>query len=270
MRKLHKHSLTIRNLSATSASIIGMALLLVPIAKGDKIAPIYNPTIELSTRSSKKRNLAELDYMQPIWNNGNSLSLVDLKLKLDNNKSKEVNLGLVYRHNFDDKFILGIYGYLDHRRTGNNFAVSGFTPGAEMLSKYLDARVNFYVPQNKRKKTAHNNKKTVEIKGTSIYALSGGHKYEYPLKGYDVEVGTPLFGFSDDLNEKFGTKLFVGRYDFRNKNTKSVIGTRFRLEQKLGSMQLGDGGLYFTLNAEMQYDKVRKRQYTAGIGAKNI
>jgi hypothetical protein len=34
---------------------------------------------------------------------------------------------------------------------------------------------------------------------------------EYALKGYDIEIGGPIFGFSDNLNEKFGTKIFVAK-----------------------------------------------------------
>ncbi len=193
---------------------------------------------------------------------------LDLKLKLDNKRSKEVNLGLVYRYNYDDKAILGTYAYFDHRYTGGNFSVSGLTAGAEVLSKYIDARANIYIPQNKRKKTSHNSKKTVEIDGTSIFAISGGHRYESSLKGYDIEVGTPVFAFSDSLNEKFGTKIHVARYSFTAKNVKPITGTRFRVEQDLGETWLGDSRYRFHISAETQFDKVRKRQNFIGLGLK--
>ncbi len=228
----------------------------------------YTSTMELSTKNSKNRNIIELDYMKPIWDYENRLIILDTKLKADNHQSKEINLGLVHRNNFNDNVIIGVYGYFDYRRTGTGFNVSGITLGAEALSQYLDARVNLYLPFKDKKKICHNNKKTVEIKGTSIFAITGGHKYEYAHKGYDIEVGGPIFGFSENINEKIGTKLFVARYDFRAKGVKSIIGTRFRLEQKLGSMQLREHRLNFTLNAETQYDKVRKRQSYIGLGAK--
>jgi len=155
-----------------------------------------------------------------------------------------------------------------HRVTASNFAVSGLTAGVEVLSRYLDARVNIYIPQNKRKKIAANNKKTVEIRGTSIFATSGGHKYESALRGYDIEVGAPLFGFSDSLNEKLGTKIYVARYDFRNKGVKSITGTRFRIEQELATFWLGDSSYKLHLGAETQYDKVRKQQHYVGLGVK--
>ena len=64
----------------------------------------------------------------------------------------------------------------------------------EALSKYVDARVNFYVPENKKKKITHNYKKRAELQGTRLYAVSGGHEYEYALKGYDIEIGGQFLG----------------------------------------------------------------------------
>lgn len=164
--------------TALSTSIITATLLINSVAKAEESQEyIHNPSVELVTRLSKGRNLAELNYMQPFFAKENHLPIFDLKLKLDNKRSKEVNLGLVYRYNYDDKAIFGTYAYFDHRYTGSNFSVSGLTAGVEGLSKYIDARANIYIPQNKRKKTNHNNKKTVEIDGTSIFAISGGHRY---------------------------------------------------------------------------------------------
>ena len=255
--------------TALSTSIITATLLINSVAKAEESQEyIHNPSAELVTRLSKGRNLAELNYMQPFFAKENHLPIFDLKLKLDNKRSKEVNLGLVYRYNYDDKAIFGTYAYFDHRYTGSNFSVSGLTAGVEGLSKYIDARANIYIPQNKRKKTNHNNKKTVEIDGTSIFAISGGHRYESSLKGYDIEVGTPVFAFSDSLNEKFGTKIHVARYSFTAKNVKPITGTRFRVEQDLGETLLGDNRYRFHISAETQFDKIRKRQNFIGLGLK--
>lgn len=191
---MHKYLLTTSTLGFINSSILGAVLLSSSIVKAENTTVQYSPTIELSTRKSKKRNITEIDYMQPVWGNDNFLSLVDLKLKVDNSKSKEVNLGFAIRYNFDDRVVLGFYNYFDHRRTGNNFIVNGWTTGVEALSKYVDARVNFYVPENKKKKITHNYKKRAELQGTRLYAVSGGHEYEYALKGYDIEIGGQFLG----------------------------------------------------------------------------
>ena len=254
--------------STLTTTILSATLILSPVAQAEESVYEYNPAAELTTKFSKGRNIGELNYMQPFLANDNHLPILDLKLKLDNQKSKEINLGLVYRYNYDDNAILGTYAYFDHRRTGSNFSISGLTAGVEVLSKYIDARANIYIPQNKRKKLKHNSKKSVEIKGTSIFAVSGGHKYESALKGYDIEVGTPLFAFSDSLNETFGTKVYVARYSFTAKNVKPIVGTRFRIEQDLGKIWAGDNSYKFHVSAETQFDKVRKRQNFIGLGVK--
>ncbi|MEM6338637.1 MAG: hypothetical protein AAF673_01765 [Pseudomonadota bacterium] len=88
------------------------------------------------------------------------------------------------------------------------------------------------------------------------------------MKGYDIEVGIPLFAFSDSLNETFGTKIYVARYSFTAKNVKPIVGTRFRIEQDLGKIWAGDNSYKFHVSAETQFDKVRKRQNFIGLGVK--
>ncbi|MEM6338636.1 MAG: inverse autotransporter beta domain-containing protein [Pseudomonadota bacterium] len=146
--------------SALTTTILTATLVLSTVAQAEESDYEYNPAAELTTKFSKRRNIGELNYMQPFLANDNHLPILDLKLKLDNQKSKEINLGLVYRYNYDDKAILGTYAYFDHRRTGLNFSISGLTAGVEVLSKYIDARANIYIPQSKRKKLAHNSKKS--------------------------------------------------------------------------------------------------------------
>ena len=73
---------------------------------------------------------------------------------MNNQKSKETNLGLVYRYNYDDKAIFGICAYFNHRRTGSNFSINALTAVIKVLSKHIDARANIYMPQNKEKAEA--------------------------------------------------------------------------------------------------------------------
>jgi hypothetical protein len=211
-----------------------------------------------------------------------NLLIADLKVKSDDHKNREINLGLVYRHYYREKVIVGIYNYFDHKITNNNLHISGWTAGAELLSEYIDGRVNYYLPENKKKKIDHNHSKIVRLSGTSVSATAGGHRYERGLKGYDIELGGALFGISEKMNEKLGTRLLVSHYEFYNKNTRTIRGNRVRIEQKLGRMQLGSGGLHFTFNAALQRDmgggrgnsgndgNNRKPEWSIGIGAKFV
>ena len=85
---------------ALTTTILSAALLAAPIARANDALYTYNPTAEVTTKFSKGRNIAELNYMQPFLANDNQLSIIDLKLKMDNKQSKEINLGLVYRYNY--------------------------------------------------------------------------------------------------------------------------------------------------------------------------
>ena len=127
-------------INTLSSSIIVATLLASPITRGEEY--IYNPSADLTGKFSKGRNIAEFNYMQPLSESGDTLPIIDLKLKLDNKKSKEINLGLVLRHNYADKAIFGAYAYFDHRQTASKFSVSALTAGVEVLSKYVDARAN--------------------------------------------------------------------------------------------------------------------------------
>ena len=255
----------------SASAVITMSILatsVVTVAKGRAMSYEYTPSAEVSSTFGNARNLFELNYMQPISGNRHHLHIFDLKLKTDNKKSKEINLGLVYRHNVNDNAIWGIYGYFDHRETGNKFSVNAFTAGAEILSKYLDVRTNIYIPQDKRKKILHNNKQSILIESDSVYALSGGHKYEYPLQGHDFEIGFPIFGLSNKLNNMLGTRFSVARYNFYSGNTRSAKGVRFRLDQPIGRLWVGSNALDFNLSAQSQKDGMRGRQNSVSLKAK--
>jgi hypothetical protein len=227
----------------------------------------FSAVIEASGRKGK-RSIGELDAMIPVFESESTLGLLDVKTKLDNDKSKEINIGAAVRHNFNDSVIFGLYTYFDHRKTKNKFSVSGATIGVEALTRYLDARANFYIAQDKKKKIAHDNKNQIEFKGKSVYTVIGGHTYEQGFSGYDFELGLPIFSFSEELDKKIGTKVFAAHYNFSAKGAPKIKGTRFRLEQPLGSFDIGDNELRLSLNAETQKDKIRGRQTSVGLSAK--
>ena len=255
--------------SILSTSISATMIFISSVAYGDTTDKyIYNPSVDLTYKRSKNRKITEFNYMQPFLGNENYLPILDLKLKLDNYKSKEINLGLVYRYNHEDRVIFGTYAYFDHRHTGNNFSVNGLTLGAEILSQYFDTRANIYLPQNKRKKIEHNHSVEIIRQGTSIFATLGGNRYESSLKGYDIEIGTPLFGFSNDLNERLGTKIYGAAYRFTGKDLKPITGNRFRIEQNLKEIWVADNSYMFHINGETQFDNVGKRQNYIGLGLK--
>ena len=212
----------------------------------------YTPILDFSATRYKARSIVEADLMLPVWQQHNALTVVDLKYKNDR-KSYEYNLGLVYRYNNNDQYIFGIYNYFDHRKTENNLYVNQWTVGSEILSRYFDARLNFYIPQNK-KKIVSTQPKELKRSGTAIYAIDGGKFQEHTLLGYDIELGTPLFALSPKLDEKLGTKIFLAKYDFTRKKVVKNSGVRLRLEQQI----LENNQFILTLHLGTHYTNQKK------------
>ena len=69
---------------ALTITILGTAILAAPITRANDSLYTYNPTAEVTTKFSRGRNIAELNYMQPFLANDNQLPIIDLKLKMDN------------------------------------------------------------------------------------------------------------------------------------------------------------------------------------------
>lgn len=225
----------------------------------------YTPIIAFSATKSKRRTIGEIDFMLPMWQKQNDLTLLDIKYKKDK-KSYEYNLGLVYRHNNDDKWIWGIYGYFDRRKTENKLHANQWTFGSEILSRYFDSRLNFYIPQNK-KKTLYVKPKEFRRDHTSVYAISDGKFQEHTLAGYDIEVGMPLFALAPQIDEKLGTKIYLAKYDFRRKKVARNSGIRVRLEQKILENKLNNK-VILTLHLGTHYTNQKKWDNFIGLNVR--
>lgn len=193
-------------------------------------AGMHSPILDISATSNKYRNIGEIGFMFPVLQGDKNLFLVDTKLKNDNRKSREYNVGLVYRHNVYDKWIFGFYNYFDRRKTQHNLYVNQWTVGVEALSDYIDARLNLYIPENKKKLISTS---SVEFtrNHTQVYGIKNNSIYEHPLPGYDIEIGTPLFILSPKMNQIFDTKFYVSKYHFHKKGVAKNSGVRLRIEQ---------------------------------------
>ncbi len=192
----------------------------------------FSPMMNIFGIGSKKRNIGELNLMLPVFQRQQDLTLIDIKAKTDNKKSYEINLGLAHRHNFNDRFILGVYNYYDYRKSSNNLYVSQWTGGLEIFTKYIDFRANAYIPHNRRK-TVKPDSTYILREGTKIYGIKKAPLTEYALRGHDLELGLPIFSFSDKLDAKIGTKFYVTKYQFAKKSVTKNSGIRLRIEQPI-------------------------------------
>ncbi len=225
------------------------------LAQGAEILN-YPVMLDISLHKPKQGFRGEINTMIPFFPTNNNLTIIDVRLKKPPKEGYEYNLGLVYRHNFNDKWIFGFYNYFDQRKTINHLLYKQWTIGTEILSEYLDARINLYHPENKKKLIAMN---------LDIQKEVNKNIYEQALPGFDFEIGTPIFSLIPKIHEKLGTKVFLGKYFFRNPGLEKVSGTRIRIEQKIHDLEISNIPISITLNIGTSFDQKRKRANFAGI-----
>jgi hypothetical protein len=130
------------------------------------VVPFLIPTPGLSEGTNQELPAAELtggvlggdgisegygDIVAPVVMLQSGLVFVNPRASYTDNSSEEYNLGVGYRHLLAPKhLILGANVYYDYRETslGSRFNQLGF--GLEILGDWVDARANYYLPDDDR------------------------------------------------------------------------------------------------------------------------
>ncbi|WP_198027143.1 inverse autotransporter beta domain-containing protein [Candidatus Paracaedibacter symbiosus] len=222
----------------------------------------WQPTINLGGKYGNQRHIGQLALLSPLWQNDTELLYVDFRFMADSKPSREGNFGIGKRWiTGNQKFILGVYGFYDRRRTEFSNFVNQITFGLEALSETWDYRVNFYYTQNTSKEIE---KSKEEVKGKPWTKYQGHNEYIYtpislktlktkevPLKGLDLEIGNAIPGLNF-------LRVYGAYYHFQgHSGAKSINGVRAR-----ANMQLHDN---FSLIVEGSHDNVRKRNAFIGF-----
>ncbi len=194
------------------------------------------------------------DVLIPVLMIKSGLLFVEPRGSLNDSDEQEFNFGVGYRNLFPDKnFILGANVFYDHRETSldNGFDQFGF--GLEFLSKWVDARANYYLPEDDVKvadRYVVSSSQVTESQGHGGEVTGDGNQivqetyitdstydvqvqqhyqiYEQALEGFDCEVGAllPIPVVQDYAD----VKAFVGYYDFDSDINNRVKGMKARLE----------------------------------------
>lgn len=149
-----------------------------------------------------------IDWLVPFYSDKQNLFFFNSTLRGNDSSDEVINLGLGYRYKVPDRqVILGINTYYDYLDTRFNNHYDQFGAGVEMLTKWVDARFNYYLPSyqiNRVSRRFHD--------GDILETL------EAPFEGFDTEIGF-LVPYLDKYTE---LRLFAGYYNFDNR-----IGTRY-------------------------------------------
>lgn len=231
-------------------------------------APAFPPaelTVGFQARDSETEGIGDL--LIPVWNPGGAgLLFLNPRTAITDHDGEEANIGVGYRQLFPKwNFILGANAFYDYRDTGaDNYHQWGF--GLELLSQWLDARFNYYDPEDKTfvaaSATETSTRQSVHATTRWEDPYATGHEvrqnllttrqlttittthtfelFEQPYGGHDWEIGLRL-----PINcNGFEARLFGGYYDFDRDFGAAARGWKTRAEIRLRASLFLDAGLY--------------------------
>ncbi len=193
------------------------ALATLSAFAGHKVsAPAEDPlpagTVTAGGKFSESLQSAWLDALVPFARAGNVTLFGDLRGTWDDNSQTIFSTGLGARYLVPGRdIIIGgniYYDYLDSQ-SGNQYNQLGL--GAELLTKWVDARFNYYLPDD----GVHR-----------VRTLPGFIQLESSLEGWHTEVGFLVPG----LDKYVEARLFGGYYDFRSHIGIKYSGWKARAE----------------------------------------
>lgn len=213
---------------------------------------------EIMGKPGTARSIGQADMFVPLAQDANDMLFFNLRGQIDDLDSSEYNIGLGHRHMFD-KFILGGYGYYDHRKTEYDSYVEQVTLGVEALSENFDLRGNGYIAETGTEKLISTE---FLAKADNPVALIRGKK---SLSGMDFEVGYKLpvsrFLKIKDMDLFADTRIYMGGYHFIGDDIfESVTGPRVRLETRIHDLPILGNGSRLMMGVESQYDDPRGSQ----------
>ena len=219
--------------------------------------------LEFLGKPGTERSLGQPDLFLPFLQDANDMTFLNIRgqLQFDNTDVHEYNIGLGHRHMFQE-WILGGYGYYDHRNTQFNNAYRQFTGGLELMSVDWAFRVNGYLPENKTETVMSGVNVSVIRPGDQINVQVDGIVQEKALPGIDGEVGyllpIPWEAYRAVFDE---TRVYAAGYHFFSEDQfDSVTGPRGRVEWRAYDLPVLGPGSRFMMGVEAQWDEPRGSQ----------
>lgn len=217
-------------------------------------------SITFGTRISDNIFEGYTDALVPLWRPNDGMFFINPRFSANDNSDQESNFGLGYRHYLAKAgVIVGANAYWDHRDTAKGSPFNQFGGGLEILSRWIDFRANYYIPEDKQKTVSST--QTAEIQAKSWTTISSttepvasGHtieqdylritktvstqstklweQYEQAMEGFDIELGgrlpIPVLKDYMDIGVYGGYYFYNGLY-----GEDDLEGFKGRLELKL-------------------------------------
>ncbi|MGE4002010.1 MAG: inverse autotransporter beta domain-containing protein, partial [Planctomycetaceae bacterium] len=177
-----------------------------------------------------------------LWTEGHVLVTDDRRLGL--------NVGGGFRFLVDDA-VLGVHGWFDRYETDLNNRFHQTTFGVELLSQQFDVRANAYIPFGDQEQFVRvADPGTVPVFVDSRIAFLGTAFEEQAMKGFDAEIGVPLFQIP-------WVRAYGGGYYYDSQDGDDAPGARGRIEAAVSDD--------LSLNFMVTNDRVFDTNYNLGI-----
>ena len=212
-----------------------ITILFLSVAIADEPA---SGSITVGGRYSEGQSSGIADFLIPLWRYENGQLFADPRYMPSEGSEQDADFGLGWRHYFEEAgLIAGVNAYYDSRWTSYDHHFNQLGLGLELLSAWVDARANYYLPENKDRQidsfeteTAKSSSSTsggsweepyatgyniqqdhvVEVRQTTVTTRQLFERFETASEGWDGEVGVRLPG----LDRWAEVRLFGGYYDF--------------------------------------------------------
>lgn len=245
---------TIRGIVVALASLVSPLVCSGGMAAGDAAKeltsfieePIDRPllppgTLTVGARFSEDLTDGYADLIVPFWAPGNSLFFLNPKLGINDESQDQYSIGLGWRHLFpEQEVIIGANAFYDYLNSRRDFEYHQAGFGAELLTRWVDARFNYYLPDNDRNVfTSHRDMdftgygdswaQEFSIYQDLHYESRLLQRREAALEGFYAEAGflTPW------IDQWLELRWFGGYYHYDNHIGRDIDGWKARVEARV-------------------------------------
>lgn len=220
----------------------------------------------LGYQGSEDLHTGYADVLQPLYAPSSNFAIFyDGRFAFDDDDQDLQSHGLVLRYRLPDHdIILGANVYYDSVNSTYDHHFDQLGLGVEVLTKWVDFRANYYLPDQKRERIDTRSEVVIEdvtqelrVLGVRRVAEQGGFtrlvpvvqgsvsgrfqrydftRFESPLEGLDTELGFLIPG----LNRYAEVRVFGGYFHYLNPYGSDFDGFKARLEARIRKGLIAD------------------------------
>lgn len=181
-----------------------------------------------------------VDFLIPLWRGGNDVLFFNPRVLGDDDSRERYSFGMGWRHLFaEQEIIIGANAYYDYIDSPYNNHYDQLGVGVEFLSRWVDARFNYYLPDGEehlvdRSEDVDFSLSGAYARGNAIYQDSKFTReitelYEGALEGFYAEAGFLVPG----LDRYAELRFFGGYYNYEGPLGTDYDGWKARAELKV-------------------------------------